>query len=206
LILSAVGDVIYLYLYTTGFTQLATVTHTIPAGAVATAFGAGVIGDDGIVSAAGATSRSWSVDQFTSEPVTVGPVVSHEVINAGDYAAQPIIRIYGVAALDSSIPANAGKIAMTLLNETSGEVLAIKCKDGSFTAISNDRYLEIDIAKKTMKEYVASTGALVGNAFDRLDPGSDWLTLKAGKNVLTTRYFTTSGTPQVDVRWRRTHM
>lgn len=132
-------------------------------------------------------------------PIPAGVVYS--IINDGNFDAQPKIRIYG----EASATVNGGR-AVTISNDTNRMVMFIKALPGSTVPIAADRYIEIDIAKRQMNEYVTATGAFVGNAFNRLETGSDWLELDPGLNSVAVSYTASSGGAEAQFRWRDTFM
>jgi hypothetical protein len=130
------------------------------------------------------------LEEFHTAVANVGTTPLFTLNNNGNFPALPRIRIYG--PLSSSTP---GGRALALTNERNGQKIFINALAGSTDAIVAGRYFEIDIAKNTMNAYDATTGAFIGNRFDRLDPASDWMELVPGLdgNAISAELTTSSG-------------
>jgi hypothetical protein len=85
-----------------------------------------------------------------------------EVVNDGNWTAQPTIRIHG------------GASAVSIMNEANGQTFALK---DSVTIAEGD-YYDINMEHKT----IVDAGG--GNKFADLDNSSDWLVLEPGTNLL----------------------
>lgn len=190
-------NVLYAFAYDANTsTLLSSLTQALPV-ADQTAYGAGVMGDDGLI----LNGIGSIVQDFTAEPSSIPTAIYHKVSNDGDFDAQPKIRVYGTATTTV-----AGAQAVVINNETNQSNIILRAKPGTTTCIADNRYIEIDIAKKTVKEYDATTDAFVANAMDRLHDGSGWLTFSPGLNQISTNFTRTSGTPRVHFRYRDTRL
>jgi hypothetical protein len=173
---------------------LATVTYTLLTTDI-TKFGTGVLGSPLI--RFNSVASDWYADNFVYEPVV--DRVAYVVTNRGNFPAQPTFRVYG--PLNA---AAAGGPAARIYNGTTGTTLLLNAKSGSTVAVASGRYIEIDTARRTMKEYDTS-GNYIGNSFSQLDVTSDWPTLAADKNSIELHTYA-PGQPSLELHHRHTWM
>jgi phage-related protein len=135
------------------------------------------------------------VGQYSLTTTTFN-AVAFTAVNQGNFAAQPIIQIYG--------PANG---PVEVANERTSQKIRINPTVVGGSVIAAGRFLEIDTAQMTMKEYDVTTGNFVANRFDLLDISSSMIDLEPGDNSIA--FVVPSGgtsTTKLLMRFRHTVM
>lgn len=174
-------------------------------GGDATALGAGIQGKVGPATswfsseAAGATAIiGWRASSASAFASTV-----FNADNKGDWLAEPTFKIYGpIQANTLNTP------AATITNLLTGQSIIIKSPANSTSAIPAGSYIKIDTRDtggRKIQEFNATTNALIGNRFDRLDINSEMVKLAPGRNPI--QFSMTFGNiTRLDMAYRHTFL
>lgn len=167
----------------------------------ATNYGQDVTGDVGIGFPSGDNWMYAYIDNHQVRPSSNLSDFQLEVTNDGNSPADPIIRIFG--PVNSTV---SGGNAATIRHDPNGTPsnLTLNAPPGSTVAVARDDYIEIDVAARTMKLYYRD-GTFRSNAYNQLDPASDWWQLVPGTNLIQFLLLAT-GSPAIQIDHRHTYI
>lgn len=141
--------------------QVGTTFTYLLAGADATKYGSGVVGDVGIV-VEDFDRQDWKIDDYVQETLDASALVVATLVNEGNFPAEPVFQLAG----PMTDPA--------LINETTGQTM-------SFTGtIPAGETWVIDTPNRT----IYNNDPTPVSKFEFLDVTSDWIELDPGTNII----------------------